>query len=935
MPLVLFLILSILPLAAVDFSSEVRPILNAHCTACHGGVKQQGGVSFLYREQVLGTGDSGKPTVVPFSPEKSELIKRIVTDDEDSLMPQPDHGRRLNEHEVATLTAWVEEGAEWGRHWSFEPVKKQPAPTIKDTSWPKAPVDHFILAKLEQLGLDPNKPAPADRLLRRLHLDLTGIPPTIDQLDDFATAYKSDPDQAVAAAIDRLLSEPAFGEKWTTMWLDLARYADSEGLGADRPWSVWPYRDWVIKAFNDDLPYNDFLVKQLAGDLLPDASLSDHVATAFHRLTQQNNEGGTDNEEFRTMAVLDRANTTWSVLQGITFECIQCHDHPYDPIRHDEFYQFAAFFNNTRDADLADHHPRLRLPNKDAEVSKVESLRAEIDPLTNQLFAESQKVLQRASWHPITKLNASANKVKTETVSADGYTEWRPVGTIPVGVIYDVTIQVPDDVTELTALRLHTLPPEVDAARHSPPLGAFVTYFELKKDGEKVALRHAIGDDPRPHRPDFTVLKNNTNGWGAKTHQNHPRTLAIVLAEPMTFPADSDRTLTLQIHHKANAPTGPLAIKRGRIDVTSSPEVLAWTKESLSQRRHLGSLERQLQKLTPNWLPIMAERPASLAREMRTFVRGNWLEKGDTIHQPGTPATFHPLPGPTDQPATRLQMAQWLASPDNPLTSRVLVTRVWEQLFGLGLVETLEDFGSAGLPPSHPALLDDLAARFQSDHNWSLKGLLRELVSSATYRQSAQITSQKREKDPRNVYLSRGPRQRLSAELIRDHHLAASGLLHQKIGGKPVYPPLPGGVWKPFSGERWPTAKIGDPNRYRRALYTFRKRSIPHPSFDAFDAPTRENCAPRRQLSNTPLGALVTLNDESFAETAAALAKRMATEGGATTASQINYGHRLATSLKPSLQKIRTLQNLYHPENELPHLQIATVLLNLDDALTK
>ena len=379
----------------IDFSRDIRPILNANCTGCHGGVKKNGNVSFLYREQVIAKGKSGKPTVVAGDSAASEMIARITTSDVDDIMPPSDHGAPLKEKEIALIKQWIDEGAKWNNHWSFEKPLAYEAPKVSNAAWLKNKIDPFVLAKLDEHELPPAGPAPYDRLLRRLHLDLTGYPPTIDQLDAFEKDYAKNPDAAVAEVVDRLLADEAFGEKWATQWLDVARYADSEGLGADRRWTVWPYRDWVIRALNKDMPYNDFLTKQIAGDLLPNAAFEDLIATNYHRLTQQNQEGGTDNEEFRTMAVMDRVNATWEGLQGITFGCVQCHDHPYDPIRHDEYYKFLSFFNSTRDLDLASHYPTIRVPEDPAQYPKALDLKKRAEALQTKFQDQGRAIIAK------------------------------------------------------------------------------------------------------------------------------------------------------------------------------------------------------------------------------------------------------------------------------------------------------------------------------------------------------------------------------------------------------------------------------------------------------------------------------------------------------------------------------------------------------------
>jgi len=941
----------------IDFSRDIRPIFIAHCTACHGGVKQQGDVSFLYREQVIAKGKSGKPTVVPHDPDASQLMYHITAEKEDDIMPPPDHGPRLSNKEISLIRQWIEEGAEWNNHWSFEKPTRHELPKVEKSDWPKNAIDHFVLARMEKEGLRPNKPAKPSRLLRRIHLDLTGYPPTLEELESFEKSFSSNPDQAVAQVADKLLAHEAFGEKWASQWLDLARYADSEGLGADRQWHTWPYRDWVTRALNADMPYHDFITKQIAGDLLPNPTLDDLVATNFHRLTQQNAEGGTDNEEFRIMSVMDRTNTTWDALQGITFGCVQCHDHPYDPIKHDEYYKFFAFFNSSRDLDMNTHYPVLRTPRKTEDYPKSIELQKKIESLATTLQRTGQSLISSTQWQKVSKMTIKSHRMQSEGKTVDGYLEFRPKGTIPNHTSFTLTIPKPQELSRLTALRIHTLPVDVAKAKHSGTLGAVISQITLEAHipgaetpTVKVPLRYVMGDDTFPVQNPQDSLKESPQGWGAYTHQYNPRSCVIILESPLELPENA--TLTLQISHKAKAPTGPMVIKRGRIDLTDNLGFQDWFAASTPQIKELGLANAAYRKLGPTPLPVMAELPETLSRETHTFIRGNWLEKADKAHLPETPGSLHKLTK-SGKKATRLDLARWLTSPENPFTARVLVARTWEQIFGLGLVETLEDFGSAGIAPTHQELLDDLAVRFQTEMKGSVKTLIREILLSATYRQSSEQDSLSTQKDQQNVYLSRGPRNRLSAEHVRDHHLHVSGLLKPILYGPPVRPPIPDGVWKPFNGGPWKAAKVGEPSRYRRALYTYRKRSIPHPSMDAFDSPTRELCSTRRLTSNTPLAALVTLNDKGFTEMSGGLARRMKykTEGDLRT--KLATGYRLATSTKPSKEQLDILEGLYtRTEKEYrasnakieglagtpdgaAFVIVASTILNLDDALTK
>ncbi|MEM9235985.1 MAG: DUF1549 domain-containing protein, partial [Verrucomicrobiota bacterium] len=422
--------------AEVDFARDIRPILNANCVACHGGVKEAGEVSFIYREKALGKGESGKPVIVPGDPDASEMIVRILSDDPDEVMPKPEHGPPLKQNEVAVLRQWIEEGAEWGEHWSFTKPLRSEAPEVRKSNWIRNSTDHFILARLEAEGLEPSKEADRASLLRRASLDLIGIPPSIEELD----AFIADPSpNAYEKQVDRLLSSPRFGERWASMWMDLARYADSQGLGADHRRNTWKYRDWLIRAFNRDLPFDRFTVDQLGGDLIPDAALEQKIATTFHRLTQINAEGGTDDEEFRVAAVLDRVNTTWEVWQGVSFGCIQCHSHPYDPIEFREYYEFLAFFNQSADADLQEDLPKLQVPHDPAKYAEANELQNRIHDAQRELHELRAKIDASGEWITPSGIEATASKARLEMVEVDGREEYRADSNAAAGAVYKLT----------------------------------------------------------------------------------------------------------------------------------------------------------------------------------------------------------------------------------------------------------------------------------------------------------------------------------------------------------------------------------------------------------------------------------------------------------------------------------------------------------------
>jgi hypothetical protein len=1001
------------PERKIDFNRDIRPIFNANCMACHGGVKQASNVSFSYREQALGRGKSGRPTVVPGNPRASELIARVTS--RDPTVRMPFGGAPLSEHQIGLLRRWIEEGAQWSNYWAFVPPKPQALAPVKNMGWVRQPLDHFILARLEKERFGPAPEARKPELLRRVSLDLTGMPPTPEEQAAFLADTSKN---AYEKQVDRLLESPRYGERWATMWLDVARYGDSKGFEKDKSRTVWPYRDWAIDAFNRNMPFDQFVIKQLAGDLLPNASLEDRIATSFHRQTQANDEGGTDDEEFRIAAVMDRTATTWSALNGVSFNCVQCHSHPYDPIRHVEYYKFLSFFNTQRDADIAfdnarkDDWPVLEVPKDKAQYAQADRLQRQIEVLRNRLVAASRAAeADRPQWKslPIQQAKISealairfllaqlasapgdAKKAKqVEQLRSDLVrAETHPVeagfrikngmaestGTVPRRSVFEFTARL--DLTGLTALRIEVPPADAAEASHSPEKGFIVDHVDawvVRPDGgaDKIAFRllapdsvdSLIADIAR----DMRSAKGKSRGKGGAKDGWEPRppsevmdsvaSHSGVLADPHLFRARwvvavPDNALHLAAGAKlrlqltqteaVNQTTG--AAPRLRLSVSREPR---WTSLAHSAQiekdiAELEELDHSLAAIPSVPVPIMAEQADYEKRQTLEFVRGSFLTQAGPNLMPDTPALF---PGfPANAPRNRLTLAKWFFLPGQPLTARVAVNRYWEQLFGSGIVESQEDFGSAGDPPSHPELLDWLALHFQNDLHWNQKALVREIVTSATYRQGARATAALLEKDPRNRLLARGPQQRLSAEMIRDQAMLASGLLNSQMGGPPVMPVQPENIWNVVSNnpERWVNATGAD--RYRRAIYTFVKRTALYPSFVTFDAADRAMTSPRRIPTNTPLQALVTLNDPVYHEAAIALARRMMKHGENSKHAldeRLNYGAKLVLSRELMPAELLLVHRLYvesaggsQPNSLAGYKAVGTVLLNLDAAVTR
>ena len=973
----------------VDFNRDIRPLFNAHCITCHGGVKQAGGVSFSYREQALGKGKSGRSIAVPGNPRASEMIARVTSRDPEYRMPL--HQQPLNQAQIALLRRWIAQGAPWENYWAFVPPKPQTLPRVQDSGWVRQPLDRFILARLEKEHLRPEPQADRTELLRRVSLDLTGLPPTPKEIAAFLADSSAD---AYERQVDRLLASPAYGERWASMWLDLARYGDSKGFEKDRARpGVWTYRDWVIRAFNNNTPYDRFVIAQLAGDLLPHPSMDDLIATSFHRQTQANDEGGTDDEEFRLAAVMDRAATTWSVLNGVSFNCVQCHSHPYDPIRHVEYYKFLAFFNTSRDADmafdasLADDWPVLRVPAERQNYDRALQLQQQIAALRRDVVDQSRAAALGSRWRQLSIQSGTVSEtlaveralaereahgdskqsmkdlhqmldfaVKEKSPRA-GFTIHNGLaektGTVPIYSVSEFSLATA--LPRLTGLRIEVPPADPAKARHSPEKGFIVNRVDLSAvtpDGheQKIGIHFLAPENAENLEANFNRLLRN------KKQPPAPSEMMTQLAAQSGFMANPSLFRTAWVVIVPDAPVTLAPGTRLKVELTQTEQINSetsqaprvrfaasgddsWTRlgadPALAEKlAKLDSLQRQLQAIASVPLPVMADEAAYERRPTLEFDRGSFLTPIGPDLAADTPALFPKFP--EHAPRNRLTLARWFFQPDQPLTARVAVNRFWEQLFGTGLVETLEDFGSAGEPPSHPQLLDWLALHFADDLQWDMKKLLREMVTSATYRQSARTTASLRAIDPENRLLAHGPDQRLSAEMIRDQALLASGLLNPAVGGPPVMPEQPDGIWNTAANnaERWKNASGSD--RYRRAIYTFIKRTAIYPSFVTFDAAERQLSTPRRIPTNTPLQALVTLNDPVFHQAAEALARRMQREAPATPGdrldSQLNFGARLVLSRDLSPVELRVLEGLH---DKAGMTAVASALFNLDAALTR
>lgn len=840
----------------VNFTADVKPILNKNCISCHGGVKQKGGFSVLFREEALAKTESGKPAIIPGDAGNSEMIRRLTLKDPEERMPYKHDA--LSQEDISILTRWVNEGAHWGEHWAYTPVKETavPQPTSffglinSSSKWAANEVDLFIENKWQAAGISSSPQADKQTLLRRVSLDIIGMPAPAN----IAQQYLNDSsEEAYNNLVDTLLSSPHYGEKWAALWMDLARYADSKGYERDDSRNIWHYRDWLINAFNSDMPYDQFLTKQIAGDLLPAATDDDFIATAFQRNTMTNDEGGTDNEEFRTSAVMDRVNTTWQATMGTTFACVQCHSHPYDPFKHDEYYKFLAFYNNSRDEDTYADYPLLRHFN--------DSLQQELTKLTNwlQQNTSAKKATETntfiKTWQPA--INGLVCDSFTNSELAD--TKWLAMRNKAVCRLKNVLLT---DKTELIF-------------RHNTFAAGGTWQIHIDQPNGPVIANIPLGP--------------STNGWA--------------ISRAKLTPQNGMHHLYFTYHNNGLKKPDANGVQFDWFYFAS-----AFAPPDKAGYANAQQNFWQLLNVNVPTTPVMMDNPAELHRNTHVFERGNWLVKGAAVN-PDVPHSLGALPA--NAPRNRLGMAQWLTSTNNPLTGRTMVNRIWEQLFGTGLVETLEDMGSQGTTPTHQELLDWLSYRFMHNDKWSVKKLIKTVVLSSTYRQDSKITPEQLQKDPANKYYARYTRVRLSAEQVRDQALSISGVISNKMFGPSVFPYQPAGIWlSPWNGAEWVQSSGED--QYRRALYTYWKRSAAYPSMLTFDGVSREVCTVRRIRTNTPLQALTTLNDSTYIDLARNLAVRMQTEAGHNIAAQIKKGYQLATYKNIPANSLQALLQLYN-----------------------
>jgi Protein of unknown function (DUF1553)/Protein of unknown function (DUF1549)/Planctomycete cytochrome C len=944
----------------VNFAREVRPILSNNCFHCHGpddkNRKGNGekGLRLDTEEGAFEALESGF-ALVAGHPEKSALLERILSHESDELMPPPKTGKKLTEHEIALLRRWIQEGAAYAGHWAYEKPTAAPVPNVLVPRWSESAVDRFLYSRLQAEELQPSPEADAAALIRRVALDLTGLPPSTEEVAAFVSNKAPD---AYSRLVDRFLAKASFGEHWARVWMDLARYADSAGYPSDPGRSIWAFRDYVIRAFNENKPFDQFTIEQIAGDLLPEPTEAQIIATAFHRNTMTNNEGGTSDEEFRIAAVIDRVNTTWSVWMGTSMACAQCHTHKFDPLTQKEYFSFYAILNQTEDADRNDEAPlhQFLLPEEKARKAELEKEAGEIEalfktpiPAWSQGFAVWDAGFPRdLEWQSGMTGEAKSLNGGSVAVREDGSLF---VGTSEKGGD-TVTVHLGEIVGEVAALQLNSLP-EARLPGGGAGYGASGAFIvdqirvsvlpaDAKAKPREVKFRAVYATTTAGGFEPQTVVGLKVNveqnarnkGWSV-SNSLKPQSLTLIPENTVKLQAgDTLRVELDQRSRKKEQLLASFALKytldaRAELAVSTPPQMVAILRsvlaartaasaaqlmdyyvrshavEAAAERASLASKKRELEALKPNTVPVMRDLPGEKHRVTKVQIRGNYRNLGDEVSA-GTPAVLPPLRGVAPD---RLAMARWLVSPENPLTARVIANRFWESIFGVGIVRTSEEFGAQGEMPVHPELLDWLALELVRS-GWDVKSFLKTLLSTAAYRQSSAVTPALQEKDPENRFLARGPRFRMSAEILRDQALFVSGLLSPKMFGKPVRPPKPNmGLSTAFGRANDWEISAGE-DRYRRALYTEVRRNSPYPSFTTFDAPNREVCTLRRNRTNTPLQALVTLNDPVFIEAAQALARKIIKEGGASTEERVRYTFQRALSREPSWKEAERLGRL-------------------------
>lgn len=1009
----------------IDFTRDIRPVLSNACFACHGpdAKERKGKLRLDTPEGTFGAASSGSHAVVPGKLDESELYQRLIAEDPEDRMPPARSGKSITASDIAKIKAWIEQGARYQQHWAFVPPVRPELPGVSNPSWVKTPVDAFVLARLDREGLKPSPEADKVTLLRRLSLDLIGLPPSIAEVDAFLA---DDSPEAYSKQVERLLDSPHYGERWGRLWLDAARYADSDGYEKDKSRQVWFYRDWVIRALNRDLPFNDFIIDQIAGDLRPNATQDQVVATGFLRNSMINEEGGVDPEQFRMEAMFDRMDAIGKGVLGLTIQCGQCHSHKYDPLTQEEYYRMFAFLNDTHEANIAVYTPEEQQTRADLfrEIREIE------DDLKHRTPDWAEKM---AAWER-SVANDQPDWTVVQPVVDDISTGGQKYLPLPDGSFlaqgyaptkHRVKLTARTAQKHITAFRLELLNDPnlpLNGPGRSIKGTAALTEFEVEAASanapdkvKRIKISRATADvNPAEATLDrifedrsgkkrvtgpvaFAIDGKDETAWGIDIgpgRRNLPRKAVFDAEAPVGYPEGTILTFYLKQNHGGwnSDDNQSYNLGRFRLSITSSPDTVAdplpreiravigipadqrtpaqaaavfsYWRTTVADWKGANDRIEALWKRHPEGASQLVLNAREMPRATNVLQRGDFLKPVKLV-EPGVPSFLNPLsPGAE---VSRLTFAQWLVDRKAPTTARAEVNRVWQAYFGTGIVSTTEELGSQGESPSHPDLLDWLAVELM-DHQWSLKTLHRRIVHSSTYRQSSKVTPELLAKDPYNRLLARGARFRVDGELVRDVALAASGLLDPRVGGPSVFPPAPAFLFQPpvsYGPKVWPESKGGD--RYRRAIYTFRYRSVPYPVLQTFDAPNGDFACVRRSRSNTPLQALVTLNEPEFLDCARALALRTLKEGGATDHDRLVFAFRRCLARRPSDRETRALADLLarenrrfsegganpwefaaSEENERPQLPdgatptqlaawtaVSRVLLNLDETITR
>ena len=948
------------PAAAVQFNRDIRPILTDNCFACHGpDVAKRKAHLRLDTRAGLFAEVSGDHVVLAGKPGDSLVFQRITTGDEDDLMPPPKSGKTLTAGQQDLIRQWIEQGASWEGHWAYQPVERPPVPAASFPSEGRNPIDAFILTRLEQEGLSPAPKADRRTLLRRLSFDLTGLPPMPDEVEAFVRDRAPD---ACERLVDRLLASPHFGERLAIYWLDLVRYADTDGFHADNYRSVWPYRDYVIRAFNENKPFDQFTVEQLAGDLLPDATLETRVASTYNRLGRSTEEGGAQPKEYLLKYAADRVRSLGTAWLGSTTGCAECHDHKFDPYTAKDFYQLSAYFADVAEKGVGKRdgsrvpsdEQAVELADLDQRIARAERATQEFTPALREAFQRWQDetrvklASESSAWHGVTPSQLKSSGGATLSVESDE--SILSSGDNPAHDTYELTLPLSPD--SITGLRLEALThPDFPNRGLGRGNGNFVlTGVEVavrQQGGEPtpVKIATALADFSQNGWPIANVLDGKkATGWAVGGHEKPADHEAVfVFAEPVA--GGDGRELMITLRHESaherhsigrfrlsltdlEAPAlGPhalpadvLAAFQVAADQQSSEHTAVLEQHFLATTSLLEETRQELAAARKTREALVARIPTTLMtvvgklRVTRVLPRGNWMDESGDVVQPAPPE-FLSTGSAGEGRQTRLDLARWLVSRDNPLTARVFVNRLWHLFHGVGLSKNVTDFGAQGEWPRHPELLDWLAADFM-ESGWDVKHLVRLMVTSATYRQSTLGSPENLQRDPFNRLYARQSRVRLPAEMIRDNALAVSGLLVDTVGGPSVKPYQPEGYWDQLNFPKRTWEHDQEASLYRRGLYVFWCRSFLHPSLLSFDACTREESSAERTPSNTPLQALTLLNDPAFVEASRVFAERILEQGGQETEARLDWAFRRALSRSPEPPEVQLLLGLHEMARE-------------------